>query len=139
MNLLVPQPKLESSLEQLEDALSFHSEVDLAVLPEGYLNENVEQARESARRYRTNLAGGYRNLRERPKDRAILIDRGGDVVVDRPKYSSISVAEIEGLRIGHLLCDELVLQGVQGAEAADLDVLVHPIGVGMFSEEPFAE
>ncbi|MBT2292802.1 hypothetical protein J7E73_27460 [Paenibacillus albidus] len=41
--------------------------------------------------------------------------------------------------MGHILCEELVLQGVKGEDTRNIDLIVHPIGVGMFSEEQFEE
>src|SRR5690606_28095825 len=48
-------------------------------------------------------------------------------------------ALVEGLKIGHILCDELIIQGIKGEEYNDVDLIVHPIGVGMFSNEQFDE
>lgn len=139
MKMIVFQPKLEQEMKQLENLLQQHSYVDMVLFPEGYLNEHVERAARLARRTGTILIGGYRNPHARPKDRAVLIDRAGTIAVDRIKYSPTSIAAVEGLSIGHLLCDELILQGLTSEEAVPPDLLVHPIGVGMFSEEQFEE
>lgn len=141
MKLLIIQPKLEPGLVQLRGTLEAHPEADAVLFPEGCLNENLEEARALAKRHRKILIGGYRRLNERPKDRAVLIDSDGEVLLDRQKYSETSFAEAGGVRIGHILCDELIEQGVKGAAAqeAPIGLLVHPIGVGMFSEEQFDE
>lgn len=139
MKILITQPKLEQSLRQLESELHHNPSVDVVVFPEGYLNENVEQACQLAKQYQTILIGGYRKLNERPKDRALLIDRSGTIILDRIKYSPTSFVEVEGQKMGHILCDELILQGIKNESATDIDLIVHPIGVGMFSEEQFQE
>ncbi len=139
MNLLIIQPKLEKSLDQLENELHKHPAVDIVIFPEGYLNENVEQACQLAKKHNTVLIGGYRNPLERPKDRALIINRQGEVVLDRVKYSPTSFVIVDGLKIGHILCDELIKQGLTGVNDRDIDLIVHPIGVGMFSEEQFEE
>ena len=92
-----------------------------------------------AKRYSTTLIGGNRRFNERPKDRAILINRQGEVIVDRAKYSPTASVSLDGLTIGHILCDELIVQGVKADQETRFDILVHPIGVGMFSQEQFDE
>ncbi|OPA78786.1 hypothetical protein BVG16_12560 [Paenibacillus selenitireducens] len=139
MKILICQPKLESGLEQLEYELHKNPFVDAAIFPEGYLNENIVQACELAQKYNVALITGYRNLQERPKDRAVMINRNGTVVIDRIKYSVATFAQESGFTIGHILCDELVIQGLNGVQESRLDLIVHPIGVGMFSEEQFDE
>jgi hypothetical protein len=139
MNILVIQPKLEKGMDQLENELRNNPLVDMVIFPEGYLNENVEQARKLAMEANTILVGGHRRLNERPKDRAIIINRKGEVVLDRVKYSTTSYIIEEGLSMGHILCDELIKQGIKSEEAMDIDLIVHPIGVGMFSIDQFKE
>lgn len=138
MKILIAQPRLEQTIRQLENDLHNNS-VDAVIFPEGYLNENVEEACRLAKRYTTVLIGGYRRMNDRPKDRAIIIDRSGTVILDRVKYSPTSFVEVEGLKIGHILCDELIVQGMKNESEMDFDLVVHPIGVGMFSEEQFQE
>jgi hypothetical protein len=139
MKILVMQPKLEKTIQQLENELRNNPSVDIAVFPEGYLNENIKPARQLAKNYETVLIGGHRRLQDRPKDRAIIINRNGDVILDRVKYSPTSFVIVEGLKIGHILCDELVIQGIKSDESNDVDLIVHPIGVGMFSHEQFED
>lgn len=139
MKILILQPNLESRLTQLETALKQQPLVDMVLFPEGYLNENAEVACGLAKKYRTALVGGHRRFSETPKDRAILINREGAVMIDRPKYSETLFARQDELVIGHILCDELVIQGIKSNHHVQVDVLVHPIGVGMFSDEQFEE
>lgn len=139
MKLLIIQPKLEKHIRQLEAELKNNPDVDVVIFPEGYLNENVKDACNLAKRSDTVLIGGHRRLQENPKDRAILINRTGEMILDRAKYSPTSFVAVEGLKIGHILCDELIVQEIKGEEYNDVDLIVHPIGVGMFSNEQFEE
>lgn len=139
MRILIIQPKLEKAIQQLENEMHHNHTVDIVIFPEGYLNENIEQACRLAKYYQIILIGGYRKLNDSPKDRAIIIDRTGEIILDRIKYSSTSSAQVEGLQIGHILCDELVVQGIKQENVQPFDLVVHPIGVGMFSEEQFQE
>lgn len=139
MKILIIQPKLEKHIEQLETVLKSNSNVDVVIFPEGYLNENVKKACDLAKRYRTVLIGGHRRLQERPKDRVIVINRTGEIILDRVKYSTTSFVVVDSLKIGHILCDELIVQGIKGDEYNNVDIVVHPIGVGMFSNEQFEE
>lgn len=140
MKVLVIQPRLEKTIEQLENALRRnHPFVDAVIFPEGYLNEHVGEASALAMKYNTMLIGGYRRWHDNPKDRAIVINREGTVVLERIKYSPTSWTMEEGLNIGLILCDELVKQGIQGDITDPIDLTIHPIGVGMFSEEQFDE
>ncbi|WP_257968006.1 hypothetical protein [Peribacillus deserti] len=136
--MLIIQPKLEKQIAQLEAELQKTPYVDIVLFPEGYLNENIEQACTLAKQYNVFLIGGYRKLNESPKDRAVLINRQGEVILDRVKYSATSFETVGDLKVGHILCDELILQGVKSEETGP-DLIVHPIGVGMFSEEQFEE
>jgi hypothetical protein len=126
---------LKRILNQLENELQSNSSVDIAIFPEGYLNENVKQACYFAKRYSTILIGGYKRLQDTSKNRVIIINRSGHIVLDRVKYSQTSFVVEEGLKIGHILCDELIKQGVNNEDTRNIDLIVHPIGVGMFSEE----
>jgi hypothetical protein len=139
MNILIIQPKLEKAIDQLENELKINSSVDIVIFPEGYLNDNVEKACKLARTTNTMLIGGHRRLDENPKDRAIIINRTGDIVLDRVKYRPTSFVVEDGLRIGHILCDELVIQGIKNENVMDIDLIVHPIGVGMFSKDQYDE
>ncbi|PLT31134.1 hypothetical protein [Peribacillus deserti] len=43
------------------------------------------------------------------------------------------------MKIGHILCDEIIVQGIKSDKSDAIDLIVHPIGVGMFSTEQFDE
>ncbi|WP_405078727.1 hypothetical protein ACI48J_13820 [Paenibacillus chitinolyticus] len=135
MRILVSQPKLERNLEQLQAELMMYPDITAAVFPEGYLHTNLPRACELAALKRTLLISGSKN----PKDRAVIINRGGEVVMDRAKYSGYESVLEEGLLITPILCDELVLREVGDANSPRTDLFVQPIGVGMFSEEQFDE
>jgi hypothetical protein len=139
MKFLIIQPKLEKMILQLGSELKNNPSVDAVIFPEGYLNENVAQACALAKSYNTMLIGGYRRLHDNPKDRAIIINRTGEIVHDRVKYSSTTFVVENELKIGLILCDELVVQGLKCKEANEIDLIVHPIGVGMFSDEQYEE
>jgi len=137
MKILIAQPKLEKNLVQLLTIMQENPSVDIVIFPEGYLNDNVSEACSLAQSYNTIIISGYRKPLERPKDQAVMINREGELVIDRAKYSNTSFTREEGLNIGHILCDELILQGLKGAQEKAIDLIVHPIGVGMFSQEQF--
>lgn len=139
MKILITQPRLEQTINQLEHELQSNSSSDIVIFPEGYLNENVEAACALAKQFNVILIGGYRRMNVKPKDRAIIIDRSGTITLDRIKYSPTSFVEVEGLTMGHILCDELIVQGIKSENETNIDLVVHPIGVGMFSEEQFHE
>jgi hypothetical protein len=134
MKILVGQPKLEQHLCQLEKEVMNNLYVDIFIYPEGYVNDNLDAARFLAQKYQKIILTGYK----RPKDRAVIIDRNGTILLDRAKYDKPKVINIEDLVVGFLLCDELVLQGLE-VGIPRLDFVVHPIGVGMFSEDQFEE
>lgn len=135
MRILIGQPKLENGIRQLAADIERNPVVDLVIYPEGYLNQNVEQARDLARTFKVTIISGYK----KPKDRSIIINRSGDIVLDKAKYEPFQVILAENMRIGHLLCDELVLQGIGDISENHVDLVAHPIGVGMFSEKQFEE
>ncbi|EHQ63111.1 hypothetical protein PDENDC454_06235 [Paenibacillus dendritiformis C454] len=135
MKILIGQPKLEASIEQLEAELRSHPEADIVLYPEGYLNDHVDQACRLASAFGTSIISGYK----KPKDRAIIMNRKGEILLDRAKYEAGAVTELDGLGIACLLCDELVLQGLPADESVRRDLIVHPIGVGMFSQAQFDE
>ncbi|WP_228275688.1 hypothetical protein [Gracilibacillus oryzae] len=126
-------------MDQLEAELVNNPAVDIVIFPEGYLNENVEKACDLAKKFNTVLIGGYRRLKENPKDRFLIINRMGEVVFDRVKYGNTTLHTIEGLKTGHILCDELIVHNIKSEDFYDADLIIHPIGVGMFSEAQFEE
>ncbi|UQZ32723.1 hypothetical protein C2I18_03615 [Paenibacillus sp. PK3_47] len=139
MKFLIIQPKLEKHIVQLEQEIRENPGADAVIFPEGYLNENVEQACILAKDHNKILIGGHRRFNDSPKDRAIIIDRSGNVILDRVKYSDTVFQTVEGLKTGHIICDELVKQGIRSEDTSGIGLVVHAIGVGMFSEEQFGE
>ncbi|WIV17671.1 hypothetical protein QPK24_14710 [Paenibacillus polygoni] len=107
MKILIGQPKLEDDVKQLEEALKQYPEAELVFFPEGYLNDNVEQARELAKAYQVLLITGYRKMNENPKDQVIIIDKSGQILLDRPKYTAKKTVKANGCNLGVILCDEL--------------------------------
>jgi hypothetical protein len=139
LKIIIGQPKLEQQLLQLEAELKQHPEADVLFFPEGYLNQNVEEASRLAAAYGTMIVSGYRRLNERPKDRSIIINKAGETVLEKAKYTSAEVVKEKEWAISTLLCDELVLQGFHNENIGRVDIIMHSIGVGMFSEEQYTE
>ncbi|TFE19663.1 hypothetical protein [Cohnella luojiensis] len=135
MNILIAQPKLEKEIKQLENEVHSNPSADILIFPEGYLNQNVDLACKLAEKYEKIIVSGYKW----PKDRAIVINRNGKIILDRAKYNKSTIVEADGISIGHMLCDELVLQGMSDLEQSTISFIAHPIGVGMFSEDQFDE
>ncbi|MCM3633692.1 hypothetical protein [Paenibacillus camelliae] len=135
MKLYIGQPKLEKTITQLEQAMRNYTDIDVIIYPEGYLNENIEGAQELAKAYSTSIITGYR----KPKDWAIIINDVGEIILNRAKYEASPVVQINNYNIGFMLCDELVLQGTSKITGTAPDLIIHPIGVGMFSDEQFDE
>ncbi|WP_145323104.1 hypothetical protein [Paenibacillus xylanexedens] len=139
MKIIIGQPRLEQHLLQLEAELKQHPDADVLFFPEGYLNQNVEEACRLAAGYGTMIVSGHRRLDERPKDRSIIINKAGEIVLEKTKYTPAEVVEEQGWVISTLLCDELVLQGFRNENIGHVDIIMHSIGVGMFSEEQYSE
>jgi hypothetical protein len=135
MNILIAQPRLEKELKQLEYEIIAHQHVDVVIFPEGYINHNIEIACELAKKHSKLIISGHK----KPKDRAIIIDREGKLLLDRVKYDESTLVETEGIIIGLMLCDEIIIQGMSNMKPTKIDFIVHPIGVGMFSEDQFDE
>lgn len=145
IRILIGQPIHEKTIEQLEEEIKNNPSVDMVIYPEGYLadEEALLTACEIAKIYSKTIVTGYRSNN---KDRALIINSLGEKILDRAKTPedeelySPSVVDNEGLRIGYLLCRE-ILKGLDGLKSTDgrFDFIVQPIGVGMFSEEQFEE
>ncbi|WP_339166528.1 hypothetical protein MKX75_20025 [Paenibacillus sp. FSL R5-0341] len=139
MKIIIGQPRLEQRLLQLEAELKQHPDADVLFFPEGYLNQNVEEACRLAAENGTMIVSGHRRLDERPKDRSIIITKAGEIVLEKAKYTPAETIEEQGWVISTLLCDELVLQGFRNENIESVDIIMHSIGVGMFSEEQYSE
>ncbi|WP_440110996.1 hypothetical protein [Paenibacillus sp. QZ-Y1] len=116
-----------------------YPEADVLLFPEGYLNENVEEACRLANAYGTMIVSGHHRLNERPKDRSIIINKNGTSILEKATYTFAEVVEEQDWVISTLLCDELVLQGFRNENKGSVDIIFHSIGVGMFSEEQYTE
>lgn len=139
MKIIIGQPRLEQHVLQLEAELKQHPDADIIFYPEGYLNQNVEDACRLAAEYGTMIVSGHRRLHERPKDRSIIISKAGEIVLEKAKYTPAETVVEQGWVISTLLCDELVLQGFCNENIGNVDIVMHSIGVGMFSEEQYSE
>lgn len=145
IKILIGQPIHEKSIEQLETEIRNNLSAHIIIYPEGYLRdeEALFAACKIAKKYNKTIITSYRNNN---KDRALIINSLGEKILDRAKTPeneelyNPSVAENDGLRIGYLLCRE-ILKGLEGLKNIDgrLNFIAHPIGVGMFSEEQFRE
>ncbi|MFE0554767.1 hypothetical protein ACFW1P_02365 [Paenibacillus sp. NPDC058910] len=146
MKILISQPNHEGNLKQLQTELALDYDFDTVLFPEGYITdkENVSIACALANKYKKMIITGYRDNNK--KDRALIINQYGKIILERAKTPmddrlyTPSAVEVDGNKIGYLLCVEL-LQGLIGLEEYDtsLTYIAHPIGVGMFSEEQFDE
>lgn len=145
MKILISQPTHEGNLEQLQTEIALDYDFDTVLFPEGYITgkDNVARACALANKYKKVIITGYR---DNNKDRALIINQHGEIILERAKSPmnvrlyTPSAVEVNGSKIGYLLCVEL-LQGLLGLEEYDtsLTYIAHPIGVGMFSEEQFDE
>lgn len=146
LKILIAQPLYEKKLKQLEKELQGNSDLDIVMFPEGYVSSEqfIPAVQQLAFEHNTMIITSYR---ENNKDRALIIDKNGDVVLDRAKtlidepqlVAPVSVATSQG-NIGYILCME-ILKGITGFEPThhNLSLIAHPIGVGMFSDEQFDE
>lgn len=145
MRILIGQPVHEITTEQLQKEIKNNPNIDIVMYPEGYLSDEIAliAACKIAKRYSKTIITGYRSNN---KDRALIINSLGEKILDRAKTPenqglyNPSVVGNDGLRIGYLLCRE-ILKGLEGLKSTDgkFDFIAHPIGVGMFSEEQFEE
>jgi len=147
MRILIGQPLHEEKIEQLEYEIKNNNCIDTVIFPEGYLSSEIilRKACELAKEYFVNIITSYRCDN---RDRAVIINSLGDIVLDRPKTPpeeeieiyEPSLVNLQGSKIGYLLCME-ILKGVRDLEKINerIDLIVHPIGVGMFSNEQFEQ
>lgn len=147
MRILIGQPLHEEKTEQLEYEIKNNNKIDTVIFPEGYLSSeiNLRKACELAEKYSVNIITSYRRDN---RDRAVIINNLGDIVLERAKTPpdeeieiyEPSLVKFHGSTIGYLLCME-ILKGVRDFEKIKekIDFIAHPIGVGMFSNEQFEE
>lgn len=148
MNILIGQPKHEKGLTQLKNVLSKTSDVNIVLFPEGYLfsKDLINDLKKISREYNVMIITSYKD--DNKKDRIIIIDKNGEVLLERaktPVNSNIlhenillqpSRIETEHGNIGIVLCMEIFFDL---DELNDIDFIFNPIGVGMFSDEQFKE
>ncbi len=147
MKVLIGQPLHECNIEQLKNEIETTKGIDIVLFPEGYLSNEkaLESASEIAKKYNVTIITSYRRDN---KDRAVIINNLGELVLERAKtppeedrkiYAPTSVKINENV-IGYLLCME-ILKGMRDLKAIKekIDFIAHPIGVGMFSDEQFEE
>lgn len=146
MRILIAQPKHEDGVEQLTEAIISNRDVEFFLFPEGYLQSEfaLKEAQELAKNYTVIVVTSYRKDN---KDVAVIIDESGVLVYSRPKtpsnFNEVLVQPLEvkvkQYNLAYLLCME-ILKGARDLQFKNkVDLIVHPIGVGMFSEEQFDE
>lgn len=144
MKLLIGQPKFEVGFNQLRKDLElfFEQTLDLVIYPEGYFDSEaaLKEASLLAKEYSVSIIS---SVRKDGKDIAVVINSNGKLVYFREKTEADDqsrlrmplVFSLEGRSMGYLLCME-VLKGIRDfPRVTSMDLIVHPIGVGMFSEE----
>jgi hypothetical protein len=147
MRILIGQPVHEKQIEHMKNAIKYNDKIDLALYPEGYLrDENIlEDACKLAKEYNIVVVSSYRIDN---KDRAIIIGSDGEKILERAKtvpdenvelYNPLTVI-YNNTTIGYILCME-ILKANRALKRVEekIDFIVHPIGVGMFSEEQFEQ
>lgn len=116
MKILVSQPYHEDHLQSLQTVLRSTHDFSVVLFPEGYLRnpESVQEASGLAKASGKMIITGYKDRNH--KDRALIIDQTGNVLLDRaktpweqPLYQP-SVIKHDHFAVGYLLCVEL-LQG----------------------------
>lgn len=148
MKLLIGQPKFEVGVNQLRKDLEqfFEQTLDLVVYPEGYFASEaaLKEASLLAKEYSVSIVS---SVRKDGKDIAVAINSNGKLVYFREKTEADDqsrlrmplVFSLEGRTMGYLLCME-ILKGIRDfPKIPNIDIIVHPIGVGMFSEEQLNE
>ncbi len=135
---------MEQHLEQFTRDIIAHPDVDLVLYPEGYCQyTHLDEVKELAKTFQTVVVMGYRN--EQNVDRALIIDKRGETVLDRAKTPETmplfmpSTVEDDGRRYGYVLCREIFM-GLDGLKSEEpIQIIFNPIGVGMFSEEQYTD
>lgn len=85
MNIIIAQPKQENNYRDLLNHFNYATENDILFFPEGYIKnyESVLELAQLARKYKLSIVSGY--LDDNTKDRAVIIDSKGRIVLDRQK------------------------------------------------------
>ncbi|TDL38290.1 hypothetical protein EVU91_05110 [Macrococcoides bohemicum] len=146
MKILIAQPRQEEEITQLRDAITTHLEVDIFLFPEGYISnsDKLIDVQKLANENNKIIISSYR---KNNKDVAVVIDEFGKVVYSRDKTGSSPIEKLVHplhfklgkYNVGYILCME-ILKGYRDFNTdIQLDIIFHPIGVGMFSEEQLEE
>lgn len=147
MRILIGQPIHEKGLVQLENDIKINKGIDIILYPEGYLSSEkiLEDACNIAKERKVMIITSYRKDN---KDRAVIISDTGDKILERlktlpdkdVKLNTPLFINYNGINIGYLLCME-ILKGMRDLKnkAVNINLIAHPIGVGMFSDEQFEE
>jgi predicted amidohydrolase len=147
MRILIGQPVHEEGIAQLENVIEANKGMDIILYPEGYLSSKkvLEDACKIAKENSVMIITAYRKDN---KDRAVIISNTGEKIFERAKTSPDEKEELNiplfvscnGINIGYLLCME-ILKGMRDLKnvGVDINFIVHPIGVGMFSDEQFEQ
>lgn len=84
MKILISQPKMENSLQQLIKEIERFPEVDVILFPEGYFTADyIEEVCKLAIKHHTYIATGYKDKNK--KDRAFIANRAGKIILERAK------------------------------------------------------
>jgi predicted amidohydrolase len=141
MRILVGQPYHETGIRQISELLEKNNDVQLVLFPEGYLNSEamLGDASTLAQKYKVVIVTSFKDSGD-GKDIATLIDNAGEVLFIRQKTPENGDLLLPSLiytgigKIGYMLCREIFLDYSPLKEA---DLILNPIGVGMFSDEQF--
>ena len=145
MRILIGQPIHEKETVQLKHDIKVNKGVDIILYPEGYIS-NDELLEDTCNIAKENNVMIITSYRKDNRDRAIIISNEGEKILERDKTISDEEKELnmplcikyQGINIGYLLCME-ILKGMRDLKniKVGIDFIVHPIGVGMFSDEQF--
>ncbi len=145
MKVLIAQPVHEGGNSQLENEIKRNPDINMLLFPEGYLSDENELAKTCSLAKENNklIITSYR---KENKNRAVIIDPKGNIILERAKTPPDEKEELitplsvsyKNIEIGYLLCME-ILKGIRDLKKVNraLNFIAHPIGVGMFSEEQF--
>lgn len=145
MRVLIGQPFHEDGITRLETEVRSNKGIDIVLYPEGYISSEkvLEDACTIAKENNVMIITSYR---KENKDRAVIISNTGEKILERAKTLPDEKEELNnpllvnynGINIGYILCME-ILKGMRdlGKIEVNINVIAHPIGVGMFSDEQF--
>ncbi|MBK1813288.1 hypothetical protein JHL18_21940 [Clostridium sp. YIM B02505] len=147
MRILIGQPIHEKQIEQMKNDIKAKDSIDLVLYPEGYLSDEnaLEEACKLAKEYKIAIVSSYRKDN---KDRAVIISCDGEKILERAKTIPDENVELHepltvfynNNSIGYILCMEILKANRDLKRVEEkIDFIVHPIGVGMFSEEQFEQ